>query len=323
MVNVDERTHFAPTSALEYNIRPLPTTVNMQHTDNAFNATGTAAVESQNYPNLYSHFSNGASTHDKSNACDCLQHHADLLCRLGQLKKSNDSLDIALMFVQQAMVPWKCLSQCTVCERDDDQGTLILSAMTIRAVLHLLQRACADLIESSSSDGPSDSNGSGSSSSSPGPFDQLSENSRLMMGRYEATVEEQSLVSYILILQALSKIRSAIVSLKSKLDKTSRHQHGDTNTNTEPQSKDGRSTENNANENKSGTTNSPEQEHAETSPLRLEKGGNGSDGDASCYQDVGCMHTLLRSLDATVEVVGKAIPRTSFSSLSQTNPLAF
>jgi len=89
---------------------------------------------------------------------------------------------------------------------------LIFSAMTIRTVLALLQRFCAESMYPHISDEwptiPSS--------------EQLPDGSQISIGKYKTSAEEQGLVTSMLITRALSNIRSALVSLKIKLDRSSR-----------------------------------------------------------------------------------------------------
>lgn len=220
----------------------------------------------------------------QANACNCVKDHADLLCRLGELENSNGSLsvDVTLMCVQQALGPWKELSQCKICENDDDQGVLILSAMTIRAVLRRLQRLCAAIVLADEE--PSHNNNN--------VLLGLSDGGRLVMGKYEVPFGEQIVVTYLLISYSLAKIRFAILSLKSKLEHTPARAKEISERNNQVNSTyDGNKVAGNAGRVSSSSIPSI----------------------APSSEDTGCMHVMIRGLDATVEAVGKALQKANIS----------
>lgn len=316
---VNESSQFSSPGALEFNIPTFTTSTTTTATTNNKTAlsTGTApslsdfsppamghtAGRQDNLSSRSQHLNRTSSQAEaENNVCGCLKYHADLLCRLGELKHNNRplSLDTALMSVQQALMPWKSLNQCSVCERDDDQVVLILSAMTIRAVLQILQRFCAEIAHPMGQ-GTSDAGARISS------FDHMFDGGRLTIGKYEVTSEEQTLVTYLLILRALSKIRSAVVSLKTKLDKGASRQQRATNS----RSKDGRS--NAIGNDKTDILNDrPNGREKIEVPSSLPN-------TVPVIENAGCMQILLRNIDATVDAVAKAIPKASLSQLSHTN----
>ncbi|EED16355.1 C6 finger domain protein GliZ-like, putative [Talaromyces stipitatus ATCC 10500] len=226
----------------------------------------------------------------RTNTCSCLQDHADLLCRLGELENSNGSLsvDVTLMCVQQALVPWKQLSQCKICNNDDDQGVLILSAMTIRAVLRRLQRLCAAIVLSNDDPSHNDTNF----------LLSLSDGGRLVMGKYEVPFGEQIVVTYLLISYSLAKIRFAVLSLKSKLGHAPARAKENFENNNQP------SATYDANKPAVDAGRGADTTHFSSSSIPA---------IASASEDTGCMHAMLRGLDATVEAVGKALQKANIS----------
>lgn len=123
--------------------------------------------------------------------CDCLQRHADLLCRLKELwqRRTPPPIDVALSGVHQVLAPWKDFVQCQVCDGDDDHEVLLLSTMSLRAVLRLLQSICSE-----------------QGGASPG----------LSVGNFEITGEERILVFNLLLSKTLDKVQFAIESLKAR-----------------------------------------------------------------------------------------------------------
>ncbi|QGA17794.1 hypothetical protein EYB26_005470 [Talaromyces marneffei] len=238
----------------------------------------------------------------ESNGCECMTHHATLLVQLSNLKNGKGplSLDNVLISVQQALTPWNHLNQCAVCESDEDQGVLIFSAMTIRTVLALLQRFCAESIYPHRSDERSAIPSS----------KQLPTGGQITIGKYKASPEEQNLVTSFLITRALSNIRSVLVSLKIKLDRSTRRikadhlkrRNGGTATDTAGDEDDSLAKYNNQEGESTGVA---------STLSNVVPGG----------EEGGCIQILLRSLDATVEEIGKAVPKMSCSSASsETNP---
>jgi hypothetical protein len=228
-----------------------------------------------------------------------MTHHATLLVQLSNLKndKSSLPLDDVLMSVQQALTPWNHINQCAVCESDDDQGVLIFSVMTIRTVLALLQRFCAESIYPNISDERSAIPSS----------EQLPDGSQVAIGKYKASPQEQSLVTSLLITRALSNIRSVLVSLKTKLDRSTRRIKANYLKGKNEGKNGGKAT------NTAENDSDQEGERAEVPSTVSNVVPGGEEG--------GCVQILLRSLDATVEEIGKAMPK-NFSVTSQTNPFA-
>jgi hypothetical protein len=119
--------------------------------------------------------------------------------------------------------------------------------------------------------------------------------------------EEQSLVTSLLITRALSNIRSVLVSLKIKLDRSTRRIKADY-----LKRKNGGDAIGTAENDSDNLFYGNNQEEVPSTISNVVPGG----------EEGGCIQILLRSLDATVEEIGKAVPKTSFSVSSQTNPFA-
>jgi hypothetical protein len=200
------------------------------------------------------------------------------------MENSNGSLsvDVTLMCVQRALGPWKELSQCKICENDDDQGVLILSAMTIRAVLRRLQRLCAAIVLSNDEPSRNDTN----------VLLGLSDGGRLVMGKYEVPFGEQVVVTYLLISYSLAKIRFAILSLKSKLQRTP------------PRAKENFERNHQPNVTYDASKAAGNAERVSSSSIT---------SITPSSEDTGCMHVMIRGLDATVEAVGKALQKANIS----------
>ena len=154
-----------------------------------------------------------------STSCRCLEHHADLLCRLKELEQKHiiPRIDVVLVSAQQALIPWKNVIECRVCRNDDNQEVLLLSALSIKSVLRRLQR----LLMESRGQMPL------SGASSPGAgFSQLGSPIRMhheddiksTIGIYEITGEERTAVTDLLVSRTLDRIRYTLMRFKERID---------------------------------------------------------------------------------------------------------
>lgn len=147
-------------------------------------------------------------------ACSCLEQHFNLLCHLKspeQQRHTASTLDVILIAVQKSLETWRNVIHCQVCPYDDDQTVLLLSTMTMRSMLGRFQRLCES----------KDEEHGRSEVPSPAP-------GTVKLGNYEATKHEQALVTQLLILRALGKIKYALVSLKETVVHAARRQKADT-----------------------------------------------------------------------------------------------
>ena len=144
--------------------------------------------------------------------CNCVQNNAELLCRLKELEQrhSQPRLDVVLSSAQQALVPWKSVIECRVCQHDDNQEVLILSAMSIRTVLRSLKNLCSEYYNSvSSSQGPS-----GQQQAAANMPDVM----QSAIGMYEVPGEEQIAVRNLLIGRTLDKVKYTLACFKQRLE---------------------------------------------------------------------------------------------------------
>ena len=149
-----------------------------------------------------------------SSTCNCLQHHAELLCRLKELQQRHGQprIDIVLSGAQQALVPWKSVIECRICQHEDNQEVLLLSAMSIRTVLRSLQSLCL----SNSSAGVSNSDFV--SGKSRAQAADRCESLKSSIGIYEITGEERTAVTDLLISRTLDKIKYTLSCFKERLE---------------------------------------------------------------------------------------------------------
>ncbi|MCJ1479651.1 hypothetical protein MMC13_008337 [Lambiella insularis] len=145
-------------------------------------------------------------TIDALPVCNCLQQHAELLCLLKSLEQGQNapSADAVLLGVQHSLVPWQNLIHCPICQYDDDQSVLHLSVISIRTVLHRLQRLCTDNADKAIDWGSS------------APVQQTATSAKVTIGSFEVGANERKFVTDVLILQALSRVRVALLALKDK-----------------------------------------------------------------------------------------------------------
>ena len=190
-----------------------------------------------------------------------MEQHTELLGFLKGLEQGNNqsSVDGVLIGVQKALVPWQNLTQCRICPYDDDQAVLILSVMSIRSILRRLQRI-------STRDG-SEIPTSGYAT----PAMPSIKSVRVTLGNYEATRNEQKLITDLLIIHALGKVKSALLSLGDKFEQSRGQQSS-----FEPRSVSSTNSRNVLDEQR------PE-------------------------MNVECIQQLLRSLECTVQAVGHAL----------------
>ena len=147
-----------------------------------------------------------------STTCNCVQNHAELLCRLKELEQRHTQprLDVVLSSAQQALVPWKSVVDCRVCRHDDNQEVLILSAMSIRTVLRSLQSLCSEYYNSVVS-GQDIYDQEGATTDIPDGMQSA-------IGMYEITGEERMAVKELLISRTLDKMKYTLACFKERLE---------------------------------------------------------------------------------------------------------
>ena len=156
--------------------------------------------------------STSSSSLASSATCNCVQNHAELLCRLKELEQrhTRPRLDVVLSSAQQALVPWKSVIECRVCQHDDNQEVLILSAMSIRTVLRSLQSLCSEYYNAVVSGKDS--------------YDQeqavadIPDGMQSVIGMYEITGEERMAVKELLISRTLDKVKYTLTCFKERLE---------------------------------------------------------------------------------------------------------
>ena len=149
-----------------------------------------------------------------STTCNCVQNHAELLCRLKELEQrhahAQPRLDVVLSGAQQALVPWKSVVECRVCRHDDNQEVLILSAMSIRTVLRSLQSLCSEYYNSVVS--------GQDIYARQGATTDIPDGMQSAIGMYEITGEERMAVKDLLISRTLDKMKYTLACFKERLE---------------------------------------------------------------------------------------------------------
>ncbi|KAL2056735.1 hypothetical protein ABVK25_003129 [Lepraria finkii] len=156
--------------------------------------------------------STSSSSLASSATCNCVQNHAELLCRLKELEQrhTRPRLDVVLSSAQQALVPWKSVIECRVCQHDDNQEVLILSAMSIRTVLRSLQSLCSEHYNAVVSG--KDSYGQEQAVA------DIPDGMQSAIGMYEITGEERMAVKDLLISRTLDKVKYTLTCFKERLE---------------------------------------------------------------------------------------------------------
>ena len=144
--------------------------------------------------------------------CNCVQNHAELLCRLKDLEQRHTMprLDIVLSAAQQALVPWKEVIECRVCQNDDNQEVLVLSGMSIRTILRALSPLCIEYYNNFIS--------SGEAIRRQQPPVSTPDDMKSTIGCYRISGEERMAVTDLLISRCLDQVRLTLACFKTRLE---------------------------------------------------------------------------------------------------------
>ena len=144
--------------------------------------------------------------------CNCVQNHAELLCRLKDLEQRHTMprLDVVLSAAQQALVPWKEVIECRVCQNDDNQEVLVLSGMSIRTILRALSPLCVDYYNHSIS--------SGEAIRRQQPPVSTPDDMKSTIGCYRITGDERMAVTDLLISRCLDQVKLTLACFKNRLE---------------------------------------------------------------------------------------------------------
>lgn len=166
--------------------------------------------EDSGYSNVTTSLS--SSSLMSSTACNCVQNHAVLLHSLRDLEQRHTTprLDAVLSAAQQALVPWKDVIECRVCQHDENQEVLMLSAMTIRTVLGAMSSLCTDYYSNFVPGG--EAHGKRQS------LVTTPDGMRSAIGCYEITGNERMAVTDLLISRTLNKVKYTLVCFKERLE---------------------------------------------------------------------------------------------------------
>ncbi len=144
--------------------------------------------------------------------CNCVQNHAELLCRLRDLEQRHTMprLDVVLSAAQEALVPWKEVIECHVCQNDDNQEVLVLSGMSIRTILRAISPLCVDYYNSFIS--------SGEAIRRQQPPVKTPDDMKSTIGCYRITGEERMAVTDLLISRCLDQVKLTLACFKTRLE---------------------------------------------------------------------------------------------------------
>ena len=182
-------------------------------------------------PSDLSRFQSADSSYSTpSRSCHCLEYHSELIGRLKELEQKHVTprIDVVLLSAQQALNPWKMVIDCPICKNSDNQEVLLLSAMSIRSVLHRLQslliasRATSPMSESASPEtvfaAPPNTIHAGTLAP---PHDGI----KSTIGVYEIMGPEQTAVTDLLVSRTLDRIRFTLQKFKERLDNLKQQRH--------------------------------------------------------------------------------------------------
>ena len=169
-----------------------------------------------NQPTMLPSPSSDSSPHRMSvtNACTCLQQHAELLSSpsIAEMNASVDdsilSLDKALSLAKQGIKAWRSLVACPICPYNNDQEVMLLALMSIRPVTRYLQRLAPRFIALPLGEAKSQE-------FAMTDLQLTRERSRLMLGSLEVEEEERILVYRLLFQKTVQKVRYTLHSLQT------------------------------------------------------------------------------------------------------------
>ena len=157
--------------------------------------------------------SNSSSSLASTGTCNCVQNHAELLCRLKDLEQRHSipRLDVVLSGAQQALIPWKEVIECGICQNDDNQEVLVLSGMSIRTILRALSPLCTEYYNNFIS--------SGEAIRRQQPPVRTPDDMKSAIGFYQITGDERMAVTDLLISRTLEQVKLTLACFKERLEK--------------------------------------------------------------------------------------------------------
>ena len=172
--------------------------------------SSTMSSDTGGRPNVTSSTSSSSITTMAS--CNCVQNHAELLCRFKDLEQRNTMprLDVVLSAAQQALVPWKEVIECHLCQNDDNQEVLVLSGMSIRTILRALSPLCVDYYNNFVS--------SGEAIRRQQPPVSTPDDMKSTIGCYRISGDERMAVTDLLISRCLDQVKLTLACFKTRLE---------------------------------------------------------------------------------------------------------
>ena len=178
------------------------------------------------------------SSNDETEPCPCLQHHTELLCTLkgseltrsswlsgGSSWNARPTLNHTLRQVQEALRVWRGLIDCQNCAHNDDQEVLLLALMCVRKVLARLRLVGPSVPYDESSQSESGvanrkSRSSQSQCRTPDvPAIDFSNESQMLVGDFEVTGHDKSVLLRVLMANTLRKITAILKLLREVLER--------------------------------------------------------------------------------------------------------
>ncbi|KAJ5612322.1 hypothetical protein N7510_005516 [Penicillium lagena] len=150
-----------------------------------------------------------ATSLEVSHRCICAQQHADLLSHLRAMRQqpAPTSVDALLAAGQRTLATWKHFSQCLACSRPVNEETMLLSAISMRSMLRLLQTFSSCV-----------------ATEHPAPTSMLSPSLEdadgplsMTIGGYQIEGDERHMVGNMLALHTLNRIEFAVSCLTERV----------------------------------------------------------------------------------------------------------
>jgi hypothetical protein len=144
-----------------------------------------------------------------SRRCICAQQHADLLAHLRTMRQQPAPIcvDALLAAGQRTLATWKHFSQCLACSRPVNEETMLLSAISLRSMLRLLQGFSSCVV----TEHPAPTSLLSPSLQDPnGPLS-------MTIGGYQIEGDERHMVGNMLALHTLNRIEFAVSCLAERV----------------------------------------------------------------------------------------------------------
>lgn len=207
----------------------------------------------------------GSARHTKTAkvpTCNCLERHAGLLLRAKDLEaQQHPRIDVLLVFAKTGIEAWQSLLDCSICQENEDEEGILLTAMSIRVFVRTLRKLtqnnehygstntlARDDTRDTSSRGRNRNQTSGSSLSNETAHDKRNSTNphgwaatgsqdtrdhhsstsasgaRTKLGMFEITGSDRTAVGKVMLSRTLQQIQIVLVGLKKRTGSEQRSQ---------------------------------------------------------------------------------------------------